>query len=91
MSSAARSVVHYLLLLPQYEFVAVTVFPIAGLLTAWGLVTRMQGGDYFLEDRSGGVSTARLLPLLGGGDAGGVLSWAGEKMPWLEACISPCR
>ncbi|MEZ4572030.1 MAG: TIGR03663 family protein, partial [Thermomicrobiales bacterium] len=79
---------YYLLLLPQYEFVAVTVFPIAGLLTAWGLVTRIRGGDYFLGRPVGRRLYMRAFFLYWAVVMLGVLSWAGEKMPWLSVHIA---
>ena len=74
---------YYLLLLPQYEFVAVLLFPIA---IAWF-------GIGALRTRRCGLSLSRkqfVRALLIVWSLGmlGVLSWAGEKMPWITIHIA---
>ncbi len=69
---------YYLLLLPQYEFIAVVIAPIGFLLTARHVLPRIRrsepiGRRWFL----------RAFGLYWAGINIAVFSWAGEKMPWL--------
>lgn len=68
---------YYLLLLPQYEFVAVLLFPVASAAVAWRVLQRMRG-KLTLDSRTftRGFLLFWALGMLA------VLSWAGEKMPW---------
>ncbi len=75
---------YYLLLLPQYEFVAVAVFPIAGILTVRDVLRRIRGGDYPLGGQVGRRTYMRAFFLYWAVMMLVVLSWAGEKMPWLS-------
>ena len=74
---------YYLLLLPQYEFVAVLLFPLAGLALAWQAVRAWRRG---LKLNSRTFYRAFLLCWSLGMIA--VLSWAGEKMPWIVIHIA---
>ncbi len=68
---------YYLLLLPQYEFVAVLIFPLAAIGVAWQLL-RAWRSNWSLTSRTfvRGFLLFWSLGMLA------VLSWAGEKMPW---------
>ncbi|MBX5445030.1 flippase activity-associated protein Agl23 [Sphaerobacter sp.] len=74
---------YYLLLVPQYEFIAALFFPVAIVCAGWRWLRAWRSGsplghrDYvqaFL------IYWAVLML--------GVLSWAGEKMPWLTVHIA---
>ncbi|CCF83528.1 flippase activity-associated protein Agl23 [Nitrolancea hollandica] len=74
---------YYLVLMPQYEFVAVALFPVAVTWVAWRrLRARRSGADpdqrFFLRTM---LIFWSLLILA-------VLSWAGEKMPWLVVHVT---
>lgn len=74
---------YYLVLMPQYEFVAVVLFPVAVTWVAWRWVrARRTGIDpdqrFFLRTM---LIFWSLLILA-------VLSWAGEKMPWLVVHVT---
>ncbi|HET9017106.1 MAG TPA: flippase activity-associated protein Agl23, partial [Thermomicrobiaceae bacterium] len=74
---------YYLLLMPQYEFVAVALFPIATGWTAWSTWTAWR--DHVAPPRRvyvRGFLVVWSLVMLG------VLSWGGEKMPWLTIHIA---
>ncbi len=74
---------YYLLLLPQYEFVAVLLFPIAAALLAWKTIGGWRHG-LTLDSRTyvRGFLLYWSLGMLA------VLSWAGEKMPWNDIHIA---
>ena len=78
---------YYLLLLPQYEFVAVALFPIAGAVTVWRVLRRVRGGEYPLGGEVGRRDYMRGFFLYWAVMMLAVLSWAGEKMPWLSVHI----
>lgn len=69
---------YYLILTPQYEFVVVLLFPLATFLTLRRLIPRLRRGEpvgrrlYFQT-----FLLYWAVMMLA------VLSWAGEKMPWL--------
>lgn len=74
---------YYLVLMPQYEFVTVALFPVAVACVAWGWFrARRTGVDreqrFFLRTM---LIYWSLLILA-------VLSWAGEKMPWLVVHVT---
>ncbi len=74
---------YYLLLMPQYEFVAVALFPVALARIVWRqLRARRTGSDpdqrFFLRTMLIFWSFVILA----------VLSWAGEKMPWLVVHVT---
>lgn len=74
---------YYLLMLVQYEFIGVLLFPVAVFLTFRRLVPALRagepvGGRTYLR---GFVIYWALLNLA-------VFSWAGEKMPWLTVHMS---
>ncbi len=74
---------YYLVLMPQYEFVAVALFPVAVTWVAWRrLRARRSGAEpdqrFFLRTM---LIFWSLLILA-------VLSWAGEKMPWLVVHVT---
>ncbi|MBX6341174.1 MAG: TIGR03663 family protein, partial [Thermomicrobiaceae bacterium] len=76
---------YYLLLLPQYEFVGVLLAPIATVWTAWrALRVWRRGGDVELSDRF----MLRAFLIYWAAVMFAVLSWAGEKMPWLTVHIA---
>lgn len=79
---------YYLLLLPQYEFVAVTVFPVAAILTVREVLSRIRGGDYPLGGQVGRRTYMRAFFLYWAFMMLAVLSWAGEKMPWLSVHVA---
>ncbi|CAN5609126.1 hypothetical protein BH23CHL2_BH23CHL2_08600 [soil metagenome] len=79
---------YYLLLLPQYEFVAVTAFPVAAFLTLRRILGRVRGGDYPLGGQVGQRAFMRGFFLYWAVMMLAVLSWAGEKMPWLSVHIA---
>lgn len=69
---------YYLLMLPQYELVAVVLTPIAGAITLKRIVPKIRTGEP-VGKRSylwGLFLWWTLVHLV-------VFSWAGEKMPWL--------
>jgi uncharacterized protein (TIGR03663 family) len=74
---------YYLLMLPQYEFVATLIFPFAAVLITWRVVKRLRAG---LDVGRRLYFQAFLLywsvMMLA------ILSWAGEKMPWLTFHIA---
>lgn len=74
---------YYLVLLPQYEFVAVALFPVATAWVAWrGFRTWRLGSGPDRRFRFRGLLIYwSLLMLL-------ILSWAGEKMPWLAIHVT---
>lgn len=69
---------YYLILAPQYEYVAALLFPIAAVITLKRLIPRIRRGEpvgrrlYF-----------QTFLLYWAFMMLAVLSWAGEKMPWL--------
>lgn len=74
---------YYLLLTPQYEFVAALFFPVGIGLIGWR----------WLQARRSGVKLTHrfyvaLFLIYWAGLMLGVLSWAGEKMPWLVVHIA---
>ncbi|MDI3339877.1 MAG: TIGR03663 family protein [Sphaerobacter sp.] len=74
---------YYLLLMPQYEFVAVVLFPVAVVRVVWR----------WLHARRAGAPLSRRLfvhafLIYWAAVMLGVLSWAGEKMPWLTVHIA---
>jgi uncharacterized protein (TIGR03663 family) len=70
---------YYLLLLPQYELIAVLVFPLALVLTARNVIPGILAGQPVGRRNylRGFVIYWALVNLA-------VFSWAGEKMPWLS-------
>ena len=74
---------YYLLLLPQYEFIAVLVFPLATAAVLWRLF-RAWRCRLTLTSRTfvQGFLLCWSLGMLA------VLSWAGEKMPWIVIHIT---
>ncbi|MGA7669959.1 MAG: TIGR03663 family protein, partial [Nitrolancea sp.] len=68
---------YYLLLLPQYEFVAVLVFPLASVAIVWRLFNAWR---YRIPLSPRTFARGFLLVWTLGMLA--ILSWAGEKMPW---------
>jgi predicted membrane-bound mannosyltransferase len=69
---------YYMLMLPQYEFVAVLLFPVAVAATAWRIIPRLMrrepvGRRVYLRAFAIYWAVVNLA----------VFSWAGEKMPWL--------
>jgi len=69
---------YYLLMLPQYELVAVCVFPFALVLTARRLVPAIARGERVARrDYMRGLFIYWAIINLA------IFSWAGEKMPWL--------
>jgi uncharacterized protein (TIGR03663 family) len=74
---------YYLILLPQYEFIAVLVFPIAALLVVWRTLRAWRGG---VSPNARTYVRGFLLYWSLGMIA--VLSWAGEKMPWIVVHIA---
>ncbi len=74
---------YYLLLLLQYEFVAVLLFPVAATLLAW---RTFRGWRHSLTLDSRTYVRGFLLYWALGMLA--VLSWAGEKMPWNDIHIA---
>jgi uncharacterized protein (TIGR03663 family) len=74
---------YYLLLLPQYEYVAALFFPVGlALVTVQGVHALAR--DHELDRRW----FTRALFVHWGTVMLGVLSWAGEKMPWLVIHIA---
>jgi uncharacterized protein (TIGR03663 family) len=69
---------YYLLMLPQYELVAVTVFPIGVFLTARALIPAIRRGEPV-----GRRNYMRGLFIYWAVVNIAIFSWAGEKMPWL--------
>jgi uncharacterized protein (TIGR03663 family) len=69
---------YYLLMLPQYELVAVTVFPIGVFLTARALIPAIRRGEPV-----GRRNYMRGLFIYWALVNIAIFSWAGEKMPWL--------
>ena len=69
---------YYLLLLPQYELVAVLLFPVAVIMTAWRLLPRIRRGEPV-----GRRTYLRAFAIYWGTVNIAIFSWAGEKMPWL--------
>ena len=78
---------YYLLLLPQYEFFAVLLFPVTGVLTVRRVLRRVRGGDYPLGGRIGTRVYMQGFFLYWAVLMLAVLSWAGEKMPWLSVHV----
>ena len=78
---------YYLLLIPQYEFVAAALFPVAGALTIWRILARVRGGAYPLGGNVGRRRYMQGFLLYWAVVMLAVLSWAGEKMPWLSVHI----
>ncbi|HEX3721215.1 MAG TPA: flippase activity-associated protein Agl23, partial [Nitrolancea sp.] len=74
---------YYLILLPQYEFIAVLIFPIAATLVVWRTLRAWRGGTS--PDARTFVRGLLLYWSLG---MIAVLSWAGEKMPWIVVHIA---
>lgn len=69
---------YYMLMLPQYEFVAMLLFPVGVALTAWRLIPRLRRG------RPVGRRTyLRAFAIYWAMVNLAIFSWAGEKMPWL--------
>ena len=74
---------YYLLLMPQYEYIAVLLFPAGlALVTVQGLHALIRRHE--LDRRW----YTRALLVHWGTVMLGVLSWAGEKMPWLVVHIA---
>lgn len=74
---------YYLLLLPQYEFIAVVIFPFAVAWVVWRWVGARRAGRslsrrFFV---CGFLIYWAILMF-------GILSWAGEKMPWIAIQIA---
>jgi predicted membrane-bound mannosyltransferase len=74
---------YYLMLLPQYDFVIVTLIPICAGITIWRIAGRMRAGV-----EVGPRLYLRGLCLYWGTMMLIILSWAGEKMPWLSVHIA---
>lgn len=73
---------YYLLLLPQYEFIPVIVFPFAALVTLRRVVPRiLRGQEVGRRLYTQGFFLYWAVLMLA------VLSWAGEKMPWLSVHV----
>ena len=69
---------YYLLMLPQYELVAVTLFPLGIFLTARKLIPAIRHGEPVgRRNYMRGLFIYWALINLA------IFSWAGEKMPWL--------
>jgi uncharacterized protein (TIGR03663 family) len=69
----------YLVLLPQYELVAVVLTPIAGILTLTRIVPALRAGEPVgRRNYVWGLFLWWIIVHLA------VFSWAGEKMPWLS-------
>ncbi|MCM8748623.1 TIGR03663 family protein [Thermomicrobiaceae bacterium CFH 74404] len=74
---------YYLLLLPQYEYLAALLFPVGiGIVAGQGLRALVRG-----QELDGRWYTRALL-VYWGAVMLAVLSWAGEKMPWLVVHIT---
>lgn len=74
---------YYLVLMPQYEFVAVALFPVSAAWVAWRWLRTRRAGFY--SDRRFLLRSMLIcwsLMMLA------VLSWAGEKMPWLVVHVT---
>jgi uncharacterized protein (TIGR03663 family) len=74
---------YYLILLPQYEYVAALIFPFAILLTLWRTVRAWRAG--ISPDRRTYIRGFLIYWSFG---MLAVLSWAGEKMPWIVVHIA---
>lgn len=74
---------YYLLLLPQYEFVATLLFPVGIAVTAWQLLPRLRRGEPV-----GRRNYLRAFAIYWALVNLAVFSWAGEKMPWLTVHMS---
>jgi predicted membrane-bound mannosyltransferase len=74
---------YFLLLLPQYEFLPITVGAALGLLTVWRAVRVL-----FTGEPHGHRFFVRLFLAWWFFGNLAVLSWAGEKMPWLIVHIA---
>ncbi|RIK41735.1 MAG: TIGR03663 family protein, partial [Chloroflexi bacterium] len=69
---------YYLLMLPQYEFIGVLLFPVGLLITVRKLVPHLlHGAAISRRDYLRGFVVYWALMHLA------IFSWAGEKMPWL--------
>lgn len=69
---------YYLLMLPQYELVAVVLTPVAGLVALGRIIPRVRAGEPVgKRNYLWGLFLWWALVHLA------VFSWAGEKMPWL--------
>lgn len=69
---------YYMLMLPQYELVAVALFPVGVLLTARRLIPAIRRGEPV-----GRRNYMRGLFIYWAVVNLAIFSWAGEKMPWL--------
>jgi uncharacterized protein (TIGR03663 family) len=70
---------YYLILMAQYEFVTILLFPVAIVITAWRLIPAL------LHNRPVGRRTyLRGFVIYWTVVNIAVYSWAGEKMPWLS-------
>ncbi len=74
---------YYLLLVPQYEFVGVILFPVAVVLLAKDTLVGLRRRIPF--DHRWWL---RVFLVVWAGMMFAVLSWAGEKMPWLTVHIA---
>ncbi|MCX2727462.1 TIGR03663 family protein [Thermomicrobium sp. 4228-Ro] len=74
---------YYLVMMPQYEPVAVLAFPIGVAAAVWGGLRTVLGGAPFPRRWQTGAFLVYWSALMLA-----VLSWAGEKMPWLVIHIS---
>src|SRR5690606_37142276 len=72
-----------LVLLPQYELIGVVLFPLCAALTLWRVVPKIISGEPV-----GQRNYLRGLCLYWAVMMLAILSWAGEKMPWLSIHIS---
>lgn len=79
---------YYLILMPQYEFIAVAVFPFAALITLTRFGGRLRETGYPFRGPVGGRTYLRMFLLYWAVVMLVVLSWAGEKMPWLSVHIT---
>lgn len=69
---------YYLVMMPQYEPIAVLAFPVGCMLVGWqGLRALLRGKDLSPAWRTHLFLTYWGFAMLA------ILSWAGEKMPWL--------
>lgn len=74
---------YYLLLMPQYEFVAVVILPVSVAWVAWRyLQARRAGADLDRRFLLRSMLVYWSLVMFA------VLSWAGEKMPWLVVHVT---
>jgi hypothetical protein len=74
---------YYLILIPQYEFVAAALYPVAAGFTLWRLVPRLRR-----QEPVGRRLYFQAFLLYWSFMMLAVLSWAGEKMPWLMVHVA---